>query len=260
VSGGAVALGVAVRFRRDFLAALVDRADRLRIERDQGVRLAAATERARIAREMHDIIAHNLSVMIGLADGARYSIPKSPQHAEEAMEKVSVTGRQALGELRQLLGLLRDDEPATEFGPQPGLRELGDLIERVRSAGLPVILQTDGTVRDLPAGVQLAIYRIVQEALTNSIKHAGIGATATVRLRYESDGVAIDVTDTGRGGAPPKGRGRGISGMAERAAIYGGTIESGRGTDSGWRVHTRLSTRPIEPAEADGPSTVMTRR
>ncbi|WP_460342710.1 sensor histidine kinase [Actinoallomurus acanthiterrae] len=245
VAAGAVVLGVAVRFRRDHLAMLLDRADRLAIERDQEARLAAAAERSRIAREMHDIIAHNLSVMIGLADGARYAIPKSPGHAEEAMEKVSVTGRQALGELRRLLGLLRDDDVA-ELGPLPGLGDLGELIDRVRAAGLPVVLRTDGTPGDLPAGVQLAVYRIVQEALTNTIKHAGPHATATVRLRYDPDGVTVDVTDTGRGDGPVAGQGRGISGMAERAAVYGGVVESGRDADGGWRVRTRLGTRRVE--------------
>ncbi|MEV0398784.1 histidine kinase [Actinoallomurus sp. NPDC050550] len=245
VAAGAVVLGVAVRLRRDHLAMLLDRADRLAIERDQEARLAAAAERSRIAREMHDIIAHNLSVMIGLADGARYAIPKSPEHAEEAMEKVSVTGRQALGELRRLLGLLRDDDVA-ELGPLPGLGDLGELIDRVRAVGLPVVLRTDGTPGDLPAGVQLAVYRIVQEALTNTIKHAGPHATAAVRLRYDPDGVTVDVADTGRGDGPVAGQGRGISGMAERAAVYGGVVESGRDADGGWRVHARLGIRRVE--------------
>ena len=258
VHAGAVALGFAVRFRRDHLSMLLERAVRLRIERDQGMRLATAAERARIAREMHDIIAHNLSVMIGLADGARYAVAKSPDRAEEAMEKVSVTGRQALGELRQLLGLLRADGPEEDLGPQPGLDDLEELIERVRDAGLPVSVRTDGAMRDLPAGVQLAAYRIVQEALTNSIKYAGPGATATVLLRYAPDSIGIDVTDTGRGGDDSRaGLGGGIPGMAQRAAIYDGTIDAGPGAGGGWRVHTRLYPRSTESTESSEPAMLM---
>ncbi|MFH8552432.1 sensor histidine kinase [Streptomyces celluloflavus] len=257
VAGGAtVALGVAVRFRRAYLAALWDRAERMEVERDQRARLSAAAERARIAREMHDIITHNLSVMIGLADGARYSLRSTPERAEQAMEGVSDTGRQALGELRRLLHVLGEEEPTPGLGPQPGLAELDGLLDRVRDAGLPVELRASGDppnpsdppnpqdLTDLPAGLQLAVYRIAQEALTNTLKHGGRDATARVRLRSLPDAVEVEIVDTGRGERHRESEGRGIAGMTERASAYGGTVEAGPHAGGGWRVRARLSIQP----------------
>lgn len=245
VTAGAAGLGVAVRYRRDYLAALLDRAERMEIERDQRARLGAAAERARIAGEMHDIVAHNLSVMIGLADGARYSARSTPERAEEAMAGVSATGRQALDELRRLLHVLGEHEPAPELGPQPGLADLDDLLTRVRGAGLPVDLQTHGTAPDLPAGLQLTIYRIVQEALTNTLKHGGRDASARIRLQYEPGTIDVEITDTGH--ARPGPPGRGIAGMIERAAIYDGTVDANPTPAGGWRVHARLDTGQDDP-------------
>ncbi len=169
----AAVLGVSIRQRRALLASLQERAARLEFERDQEGRLGAAAERARIAREMHDIVSHNLTVMIGLADGAAYALASSPEAAESAMQRVAATGRQALGEMRRLLGVLRE-EPASElFEPQPGLDRLDELLARVQAAGVPVASEIEGDPDELSRGVQLAVFRVAQEALTNTLKHAG---------------------------------------------------------------------------------------
>ena len=235
----AVVLGLNVRTRRAYLAALEDRAAQLERERDQQGRLAAAAERARIAREMHDIVAHNLSVMIALADGAGYMSEQDPKRAAGAMEQVSETGRDALDEMRRLLGVLREDE-ATALAPQPGLADLEPLLERLREAGLHAALETSGEPVALGAGAELTVYRLVQEALTNTLKHAGADTHATVRLHYDATGVEVEVTDDGHGRARVAAGGQGLNGMRERAAVYGGEIEAGPAPDGGWRVRTRL--------------------
>ena len=166
-------LGISVQNRRALLASLQERAARLELERDQQGRLAAAAERARIAREMHDIVAHNLTVVIALADGAVFAARESPEQATAAMEKVSRTGREALAEMRRLLGVLNDERRRLCGSPQPGISELNQLVDQVRTTGVPVDLEIEGDPAGLPAGVQLATYRIVQEALTNTLKHAG---------------------------------------------------------------------------------------
>jgi signal transduction histidine kinase len=233
----AVVLGLNVRTRRAYLASVEERAAQLERERDQQGRLAAAAERARIAREMHDIVAHNLSVMIALADGASYTA--SREHAADAMHQVSRTGRHALGEMRRLLGVLREDE-STALAPQPGLADLEPLLEQVRAAGLQARLETSGTPVALGAGAELTVYRLVQEALTNTLKHAGADASATVRLRYDADGVEVEVADDGHGRARVAAGGQGLNGMRERAAVYGGELEAGPAPGGGWRVRTRL--------------------
>ena len=235
----AAVLGINVGTRRAHLATLEERAAQLERERDQQGRLAAAAERARIAREMHDIVAHNLSVIVALADGAGYMASSDPARSAGAMEQVSRTGRNALGEMRRLLGVLNDGEAAA-LAPVPGLQELDGLLEQVRAAGLPVALETSGTPLELGPGAELTVYRLVQEALTNTLKHAGAGARATVRLRYFDDGVEVEVTDDGRGLGRIGAGGQGLSGMRERAAVYGGSIEAGPVPAGGWRVHTRL--------------------
>ncbi|HEX6023861.1 MAG TPA: histidine kinase [Solirubrobacter sp.] len=235
----AVVLGLNVRTRRAYTAALEERAEQLERERDQQGRLAAAAERARIAREMHDIVAHNLSVMISLADGAGFMAEREPARSADAMERVSRTGRHALAEMRRLLGVLRDDED-TALAPQPGLADLDALLERVRAAGVSPTLETSGTPVPLGAGAELTVYRLVQEALTNTLKHAGPGARATVRLAYDADGVEVEVTDDGPGRARVSAGGQGLAGMRERAAVYGGALEAGPAPGGGWRVHARL--------------------
>ncbi|MEV5095539.1 sensor histidine kinase [Streptomyces rochei] len=245
--GVAALIGVTVRTRRNYTAALEDRARRLETERDQQARIAAAAERARIAREMHDIIGHNLSVITGLADGGRYAAAKSPERAAQALDAIGSTSRQALGELRRLLDVLREDAPgrphSAELAPQPSLTDLAPLVDGVRRAGLPVRTTVHGRP-DLPAGRQLAVYRVIQEALTNTLKHAGPDATADIQLRYgEGGSVTLTVTDTGRAVRSDRpGDGRGLPGMRERTALYGGTLEAGPRPhpERGWRVHLHL--------------------
>ncbi|PWE08195.1 two-component sensor histidine kinase [Streptomyces sp. BSE7F] len=243
----AAAIGVTVRTRRDHTVALEDRARRLEIERDQQARLAAAAERTRIAREMHDIIGHNLSVITGLADGGRYAAAKSPERAAQALDAIAGTSRQALTELRRLLDVLRDDEPApADLTPQPALADLDRLLDGVRRAGLPVRATVQGDPAISP-GRQLTLYRVIQEALTNTLKHAGPDATAGVSLAYATSGaVTLTVTDTGRGGPPTANSGRGLTGMRERTALYGGTLEAGPRPhpERGWRVRLRLPEEP----------------
>lgn len=247
--------GLVVRTRREYTEALVDRADRLERERDQQARLAAAAERARIAREMHDIIGHNLSVITGLADGGAYAAAKSPERAAQALDAIGTTSRQALAELRRLLGVLRDPPADADRAPQPTLDDLDALLARVRAAGLPVRLHRYGTPPALPptAGRQLTVYRVVQEALTNTLKHAAPDPSlaAEVTLVYRSRELEALISDNGAprtGDDAPPGSGQGITGMRERASLYDGTLEAGRpGPATGWRVRLLL---PLE----DSPS------
>ncbi|MFC9034403.1 sensor histidine kinase [Streptomyces arboris] len=252
-------LGIAVRTRRDYTEALVERAHRLEHERDQQARLAAAAERTRIAREMHDIIGHNLSVITGLADGGAYAAAKNPERAAQALDAIGTTSRQALSELRRLLGVLRDDHPDADRAPQPTLDDLAPLIERVRRAGLPVHLETHGEPSrptPLTPGRQLTVYRVVQESLTNTLKHASpptdAPLTATVTLTYTPTHLEAHITDTGTGtgtatdaqDTPAPTPAQGIMGMRERAALYNGTLEAGPlPAHGGWHIRLRL---PLE--------------
>ncbi|HWH10692.1 MAG TPA: histidine kinase [Solirubrobacteraceae bacterium] len=235
------AIGINARHRRALVASLHDRATRLEHERDQQGRLSAAAERSRIAREMHDIVAHNLSVMIALADGASYAVHSEPDRAEAAMRTASRTGRQALTEMRRLLGILRDEPVDEGLSPQPGLPQVDALVEQVRSAGLPVsYARSDTPPGEVPAGLELAAYRIVQEALTNTLKHAGAGAAAVVSLVWARDRLCIEVRDTGRPTEPAAAEGGGLRGMRERAAVYDGTLDAGPSESGGWRVRAEL--------------------
>jgi signal transduction histidine kinase len=236
-------LGITVSTRQAYLAELEERARRLERERDQQAQLATAAERARIARDMHDVVAHNLTVMIALADGAARSATVAPERAAGVMAQVSATGRQALGEMRRLLGVLQDSGDTGGRAPQPGLDDLEALVARVRSAGPRVSLTVAGVPGAWGPGAGLAVYRIVQEALTNTMKHAGPGAAAEVALRYEPGGVELDVTDDGAGrqARPADGAGHGVAGMVERASAYGGVVTAGPRADGpGWRVRARL--------------------
>jgi signal transduction histidine kinase len=226
--GGCLMLGLTLQTRQAYLAEVEERARRLEREREQQAQLAIAAERERIAREMHDIVAHNLAVMVALADGAQADAEKAP----DLLEKVSVTGRQALSEVRRLVGLLRESE-------LPGFDDIDGLVSQVRAAGQDVRLSTEGEPATDP-GAGLAAYRIVQEALTNTMKHAGPQATATVRVRHDKDGVELEIVDDG----PPAktGTGNGLAGMRERAAAYGGGVEAGPLAGGGWRVHAWLRT------------------
>jgi signal transduction histidine kinase len=234
-------LGVSIRQRRVLLASLQEKAARLEFERDQEGRLGAAAERARIAREMHDIVAHNLSVMIALADGATYAMDTSPERAAEATKRVSATGREALVEMRRLLGVLREESSTQPLEPQPSLGRLDELLARVNAAGIPVTMDLDGDPHELADGVQLTVFRVAQEALTNTLKHAARPTRAHLALSCQPSQVELEVTDTGseRTVAAASG-GRGLHGMRERAATYGGKLEAGPRPQGGWRVHLRL--------------------
>jgi signal transduction histidine kinase len=244
-------LGISIRQRRALLASLQEKAARLEIERDQEGRLGAAAERARIAREMHDIVAHNLSVMIALADGATYAMDASPERAAQATQRVSATGRQALVEMRRLLGVLGEEPAAHPLEPQPSLGRLDELLAQVHAAGIPVTMDLDGDPSELPDGVQLTVFRVAQEALTNTLKHAHRPTQAHLSLSCHAGEVELEVTDIGNGeldggamAVASVSGGRGLRGMRERAAAYGGMLEAGPRPDGGWRVHLRLQPDP----------------
>jgi signal transduction histidine kinase len=188
---------------------------------------------------MHDVVAHNVSVMIALADGASFAIEHDPQRAEHAMRTASRTGRQVLTEMRGLLGVLREHHQHAGLAPQPGLNELDELLTDVRTAGLPVSYEVAGRPEiPLSAGLQLAVFRIVQEALTNTLKHAGPGASARLRVQHSPEALELEVVDSADGRPPsaPDGTGAGLQGMLERAAVYEGRLEAGPTRDGGWRV------------------------
>jgi signal transduction histidine kinase len=233
-------LGDSMRYRRGYYAALEDRAARLEAERDAQAEIAAAAERARIARELHDVIAHHVSVMVVQADGAGYALKSDPATAETALKAISCTGRQALTEMRRLLGVLRSAGDQAQLAPMPGLSELRELLDQARSAGLAVSYSLSGTPRELPEGAELAAYRVVQESLTNTRKHAGLAASASVTLRYEPDGLTVEVTDDGMATSAGEPAGHGLAGMRERIEMYGGTVQAGPLPGGGFRVRARL--------------------
>jgi signal transduction histidine kinase len=235
------------RSRRAYVAGVEERAARLERERETQAQIAVAEERTRIAREMHDVVAHSLAVMVAQADGAAYVVDNAPGEARAAIETVAETGRSALSEMHRLLGILRADEQ-DGMAPQPGVGQLDALIARTQSAGLPVTLTVQGAPAELSPGLSLTVYRIVQEALTNTLKHAGPAVSARVQLRYDDEAVEIDVDDDG---AAPRGAmpaadgegGHGLTGMRERTAVYGGSLQAGPRPGRGWRIHARL---PLE--------------
>ncbi|GHI05912.1 histidine kinase [Streptomyces cellostaticus] len=247
-------LGDSMRTRRAYFAQLEERAARLEKEREAQAKVAVAAERARIARELHDVVAHNVSVMVVQADGAAYVLDAAPDQAKKALETISSTGRQALAEMRRLLGVLRTGEhqESGEYVPQPDVEQIDDLIEQCRSSGLPVDFKVEGTPRPLPSGVELTAYRIVQEALTNTRKHGGPNAGASVRLVYFDDGLGLLVEDDGKG-APHElyeeggadGQGHGLIGMRERVGMVGGTLDAGPRPGGGFRISVLL---PLKPA------------
>lgn len=200
---------------------------------------ALAAERARIAREIHDIVAHNVSVIVLQARGGRRSLQRSPAEARQAFDSIESAGQQALVELRRLLGIAGAEGEAPALAPQPGLRNLDALVQGVRDAGLPVTVRIEGHPVDLPAGVDLAAYRVIQEGLTNSLKHAG-DARATVVVRYQETAVDLELGDDGRGTHGSSGAGRGLVGMRERVSLYGGSMQSGDRPGGGYLVTARL--------------------
>lgn len=229
--------------RRRYLSALVELARRLALERDQRGRLAVGEERARIAREMHDIVGHGLSVMIRLADGAGGVMGSDPERAHAATDLIASTGRSSLAELRRTLGVLR---ATPELEPQPTASDLDELVERFRAAGLPVALRRTGPVDRLTGGVGLVVHRAVQEALTNALRHARTPGRVLVEVVAQDGDVVVTVTDDG-GAAPEgagvsasEGSGRGLLGLRERAAMFGGAVTAGPRPNGGWRVRVTL--------------------
>lgn len=233
-------LGERMRLRRAHVTHLEERAVRLEFERDQQAQIAAAGERARIARELHDVVAHSLSVMVAQADGASYALDHDPEQAGRAIATVAQTGREALTEMRRLLGVLRTPEAADGTMPQPGVEEVEELVERVRDAGLSIDLTLEGEARPLPAGAGLAAYRIVQEALTNTLKHAGPRAHADVTISYREHDVEVRVDDDGHAPHANGHAGQGLIGMRERAALYGGQVATRRKPEGGYEVVASL--------------------
>lgn len=235
-------LGNVQRSRAALVRELTERARRLEYEQQQERALAAAEERARIAREMHDIVAHSLSVIVTQADGARYAAASQPEIAPQTLGTIAATARESLQEMRRLLGVLRQDE-VMAMGPAPDLATLDSLVAELAASGLSVSL-TKGSARSaphrLPKGAELAVYRVVQEALTNVLKHAGPGVTAEVSLGWEPGGLLIAIIDDGRGAGAdptPEGGGHGIRGMQERVALYGGSVVAQPRLGGGFAVH-----------------------
>lgn len=245
-AAGAVLLGTNLQARRANLALLTERAERSERERDQHARMAAASERSRIAREMHDTIAHSLAVMVALAEGALAKLVIDPHAAAAAIEDMSDLGRQALRETRQLLGVLRTEGTPGPTAPQPGLDQLNDLVAQVRATGLQATMAVSGNRFGVSPGAGLTVYRIVQEALTNSLKHATGAHSAHVRLYYREPALDVEVSDDGRASAPA-GTGQGLSGMRERVSLYQGTVTAGPGPAGGWIVRASLDLGPGEP-------------
>jgi len=241
--------GTTARIRRDYIESLQERARQLEREREAQARIAAAEERARIAREIHDIVSHSLSVVVVMAEGASSKARSEPERAEQAMVRVRDTGKNALAEMRRMLAVLRDGEPGSH-APQPGIAQLGMLIEESKASGLPVEMTVRGEPVEVTAGVDLAVYRVVQEALTNARKHAGPSVTrAEVQLRYCDETVEVRITDDGRGSGEHPGSepgGHGLVGMRERVAAYGGTLRTGPRSSGGFEV---VATLPIGGGE-----------
>jgi signal transduction histidine kinase len=241
-------IGDNMRTRRAYYAELEERAGRLQREREAQSRAAVAAERARIARELHDVVAHNVSVMVVQADGAAYVLDTSPDQAKQALETISTTGRTALAEMRRLLGLLRaGDDGGGEYVPQPGVGQLSELIEQVRGAGLPVSFEVSGEPQPLTSSLGLTAYRVVQEALTNARRHGGPQVTATVRLAYRDSELDLLIEDDGRGAqhelyetGGPDGLGHGLIGMRERVGMVSGTLAAGPRPGGGFRINVTL--------------------
>jgi signal transduction histidine kinase len=234
--------GFVLNRRSAHARSLAERAARLEVERIESAQLAVAEERQRIARELHDVIAHSVSVMTVQAGAVRRLLLPEQEKERQALETVEATGRQALTEMRRLVGLLKEQSVMPEYAPQPGMEGLGELLERVRESGLPVDLVVRGTPFRLAPGVDLAAYRVVQEALTNALKYAG-PARAWVTVDWGESQLELEIANDGRGNGSGHDGGHGLTGMRERVSLYGGELESGGREGGGFVVRARL---PIE--------------
>jgi signal transduction histidine kinase len=233
--GGPWATGLALRLRGD----LAESNARLKVEQEERTRRAVAEERATIARELHDVVSHAISVTVLQSRGARRMLGRDEGAVRRALDAIEHTNTQALGDMRRLLAVLRDTEGDAGTSPQPSLARLDDLVADVTESGLEVELRETGADRDVPPGVDLSAYRIIQESLTNVLKHSG-AARATVSLQYEPDELLLSVRDDGRGAGEVNGQGHGLVGIRERVAVVGGEIETGPGPDGGFEVRARL--------------------
>jgi len=261
-------LGDSMGYRRAYSAALEERAARAERERDAQAEIAAAAERARIARELHDVIAHNLSVIVAQADGGAYAFDATPERSRQALAEIGRTGRQALSEMSGLLGVLRTGPDPAPLSPAPVADEIAHLVTQAGEAGMRVSHTVEGTTRPLPGGLSLAAYRIVQEALTNVRKHAGPEAAAEVTLGYGQEELLVRVIDDGRvatgkpatlprygtarAADPVNPVGHGLAGMRERAATYGGTVQAGPRAGGGFEVTARLPIPAAIPVASPG--------
>jgi signal transduction histidine kinase len=243
VMGAAVALLAFTLQRRGVhAAALQQRADRLERERERRARAAVAAERDRISRDLHDVVAHSLGAMTMQARKARLLVDQDARRAREPILALEETGRHALADLRRLLGILHQGAEEATLTPRPGLDDLDALVRRAHTAGLPVVLTVEGRPNALPPGIDVAAYRIVQEALTNALEHAG-PASARVAVRYRRDGLDLEVTDDGREIRDRDDEGNALVGMRERVALYGGELDAGHGAGGDYAVRIRL---PLE--------------
>jgi signal transduction histidine kinase len=243
IYGGTWVAGIAVGRHRRRTGHAEARAGRAEAEREQRARQAVAEERTRIARELHDVVAHAISVIVLQAKGGRRMLAIEPDQSRQALDTIVDSGEQALTEMRRLLGMLRRSDDEIAMAPLPSLRHLDVLVEQVSGAGLPVELRVEGEPVPLPAGIDLSAYRIVQEALTNALKHAG-PARARVVVRYRARELELEISDDGRGTTTANGAGHGLVGMRERAALFGGHVEGDDQPGGGFAVRATL---PLEP-------------
>lgn len=246
-TAGPLWLGREVHERRRIIEELEDRARRAEIEREEQARKAVADERARIARELHDVVAHQMTVMTIQAEGAGRIAGDADPRIKDALETITSSGHSALAEMRRVVGLLRDaDDDSVDLTPLPRLSDLEGLVGRVRNTGVAVELTVDGEHRPLPDGVELSAYRIVQESLTNAVQHGGPGVSTSVAVTFGEESLDVIVVDDGRGAAaaPSNGGGHGLVGMRERVALLGGSLEAGAKPGGGYRVHATIPYQP----------------
>jgi signal transduction histidine kinase len=241
---GPFVAGLVIRRRLESESVLHTRAFELERERDVKAREAVALERVRIARELHDVVAHAISVIVLQARGGRRMLPEPATETRAALDAIESAGEQALTEMRRLLGMLRHDDDELALAPQPSLSRIDDLVRSLRGAGLPIELRIEGEPAALPPGVDVSAFRIIQEALTNALKHAG-PARASVTLRYSPVDVELEIIDDGAGDGNGGGSGHGLAGIRERVAVYGGEVQSGQLPEGGYAVRARL---PLESA------------
>jgi signal transduction histidine kinase len=221
------------------------RAERLEADQEAAAAAAAAEERARIARELHDVVSHSITVIAIQAQAIRHRLRPDQRREAEDLKLLETTARQAMAEMRRLFGVIRKDGERPGLAPQPGLAELPLLVEQLRASGLAVEVEETGSQTALTPGLDLAAYRVLQEALTNVLRHAGSGARATVRIAHEPDALELAVEDDGVGGPDGPSTGHGLVGMRERVGLYGGALETGRVDGRGYRVRARLPLRDV---------------